>query len=365
VTEVQEQPTFTVIDAVADAFARGSDDRMKAEVLLTVYKAHPLSKPYRKAVKKIAKATNRLAKHERKGRDEGHKSVVAQRTVLEQASATRERCVDELLADRDDVPFEDAELIATQLMRSFRQGLMLMDLARGEVSAQAPYGKIVRTMLKKLCALGPFKAIKAALGRHKKSYWKLAVTEDPRLKDKRFIATREGAQLMETHFVLFLLEFIGDNLSPEAQAELLDEIVAQAGRTSAEMQSKLKDARRVLSTGSNFSKVVLQLIRLTVGRGIVINQAVVLTNIIVKAVMGRGLAAARNALLKRLLARFLGTGPLAIIVNVALLLPDIALLVNRRDYIGLTNVLLFFYFLRNEQSLNEEPPALARGKPDV
>jgi hypothetical protein len=154
--------------------------------------------------------------------------------------------------------------------------------------------------------------------------------------------------------VLFLLELAASTMSLDDRAELFDEVAEQAGRSSAQLQSKLKDARRLLSTGSNLSKVVLQVLRLSIGRGIVVNQALELTNIALRAIVGRGLSAARSAVLKRLLVRFLGTGPLAILINVALLLPDVALLINRRDYIGLTNVLLFLYFLRNEQSLTEE-----------
>lgn len=36
-----------------------------------------------------------------------------------------------------------------------------------------------------------------------------------------------------------------------------------------------------------------------------------------------------------------------------MILVNVALLINRRDYDGLTNVILFLYFLRNERSLDE------------
>ena len=77
------------------------------------------------------------------------------------------------------------------------------------------------------------------------------------------------------------------------------------------------------------------------------NTSVILTNIILRKIIGKGLTYPQNAVLRRLLARTLGSGPLALVINVVLIIPDIASIINRRDYVAAINTIFLLYFLRN------------------
>ena len=108
--------------------------------------------------------------------------------------------------------------------------------------------------------------------------------------------------------------------------------------------------------GKDISEIALQLIRISVGKSLFMNDAVKVTNVFLRLIVGKGMTYGRNAAFRKFIAKWLcdSEDPYTLIYLIISLIPDIAALINPRDYRGLLNTIMALYLLRNYPDSEKE-----------
>jgi len=341
---------FSISDSVTQAFVNSKSQQLKTELYLSIYRKNKISNDYAKTVKNISKISNKIMKLKEKGYSNENYKIGSLIKKLDFEYDKKEN----LIRNAQELYYDDINnsiLIADRLICRYRQGLMLVDYAKKICSSSSSYGRLVYEIFKKLSSRPLFDNLKKLVGNKKSTYFEKVIADNPRLKTKDFLETEQGSLLIESHFILFLIQLYTKNLSEEQLKELLNNIITEVGKGNLELTEKLHQLYKGGLLSKQFSTIILQIIRLSVGKGVFMNSAVRITNIILRVVAGRGMTYARNAVFRKLLARLLGTGPLAIVINIVLIIPDFASIINKRDYMGVINSILLLYFLRNENAI--------------
>ena len=340
---------FSISNSVTQAFTSSKNQDLRAELYLTIYRKNKISNNYAKTIKKISKISNKIMKLKKKDYSDDSKKLVDLGNELEKEYSKKEEFISN--AQKMSTEINNSSLIANRLVGRYKQGFMLVDRIKKIVNANSSYGRLVFDIFKKLSSKSMIDIFKRVFGNKKSTYFEEVLADNPKLNDKSYIETEQGALLIESHFILFLIQLYTNDLSEEELKELLNEIITEVGKGDLDLTKKLHDLYKGGLLSKQFSKIILQIIRLSVGKGVFMNSAVKITNIILRAVVGKGMTYARNAVFRKFLARFLGAGPMAIIINILLIIPDVAVILNRRDYMGVVNAIMFLYFLRNENAI--------------
>ncbi|MFX0137298.1 MAG: hypothetical protein ACFFDN_26910 [Candidatus Hodarchaeota archaeon] len=340
---------FTIIDSVTHAFSNSKSQELRAELYLTIYRKNEISNNYAKTIKNISKISNKIMKLKEKGYLDESKEIVKKVEKLEKEYNKKEEFISYAQKMQDDI--NNSSLIANRLICRYRQGLMLVDYVKKIFNANSSYGRLVFEILKKLSSRSIIDNLKRIAGNKKSTYFEEVLADNPKLKNKSFLETEQGSLLIESHLILFLIQLYTKDLSEEQLKELLNEIITEIGKGDLELTNKLHELYKGGSLAKQFSTIILQIIRLSVGKGVFMNSAVRISNVILRAIIGKGMSFTRNAIFRKFLARFLGAGPLAIAINIFLFISDVAAFINRRDYMGVVNSIMFLYFLRNENSI--------------
>lgn len=171
-------------------------------------------------------------------------------------------------------------------------------------------------------------------------------SENPNVEKKSYIESEAGAKYIELQFILYFLERFTADYSSAEKEKLIEDLIKEITKDDSEKKERLLEIYKTGQLGYNISKTVLQIIRLSVGKGVFMNTAVKVTNIVLRFIIGKGMSYGRNAVFRQVLVKFFGS-PNIILVIISLL-PDLFSLVNPRNYLGLTNTIILLYLMRNK-----------------
>lgn len=329
---------YTIYQSIIDAYQKGKNEDIKTEIYLTVYRKNEISDNFCSASKKIQKLMKKLKKLQEKNENISLQSDYEkeiEKLLKEKSNLIKEAKKTELNE------INNKTLIAERLISRYGRGLRIIDGLKGLATKNGSYGKFVRDLFKDLD--------KKKIFSDKKTYYQKVTEMEPRLKDDDYIFTKEGALKIESFFVIYLLEKSLEDFSEDQLRIMLEEIAHEVSKKDKDLAEKILDISKSGNISINISRTLLQILRLSVGKGVFMNSAVIITNVILRQVMGKGMSYAKNAIFRKYVARILTSGPWAIVINIALLVPDLAALFNRRDYMAAVNTILLLYFLRTEE----------------
>lgn len=332
---------FTLYHSIQDAYTKGNDVNLKAEIFLMVYRKNKLSLEYCKTSKKLIKMMKKTSKLQ-------NNSEIRQTYQLEVEKLTEikndyvKQAIKENLKE-----INNSDLIASRLISRFGQGLRIVDTFKNLIDKDTPYGNFVRNVFISIDKVSLYKRI----FKNEQSYLDNIYQLEPKLKTKEYINTEEGALKIESYFVIYLLEKSLKDFSEDQIKEMLQEISSELSKENNEMADQILDITKSMQLGINLSKILLQILRLSIGKGVFMNSSVIIANIILRNIMGKGMTYARNAVFRKYMASLLG-GPWGWITAAILVIPDIAGIVNRRDFLAATNSIMYFYFLRMTSNVN-------------
>lgn len=331
---------YSIYQSIKDAYQKGNSEDIKVEIFLSVYRKNEISNNFCSTSKRIQKLMKKLKKLQEK-----NDNIPLQNEY--------EKEIEELIKDKDELVNEakselsneihNPELIAERLISRYGRGLRIIDAIKGLATKNASYGKFVRNLFKDLDKKKLTKIFSS-----EKTYFEKIIEMEPKLKDNDYILTKEAALKIESFFVIFLLEKSVKDFSEDQLREMLEEIAHEISKNDKDFAQKILDISKSGNISVNLSRTLLQILRLSVGKGVFMNSAVIITNIILRQVMGKGMSYAKNAVFRKYVARILTSGPWAIVINIILLIPDLAAIFNRRDYVAAVNSILLLYLLRTE-----------------
>lgn len=303
---------FTIQDAVKGAY-NFDELELKAQVYLSICKKDKRCKTYRKSMRKISKMQRKLNKQNNKKAPKPDKIKTIEKEILAR-SGENEDLIEQVKPEHS---IHDWEMISSQFIHAYRRGLMVTDAVKRLHSVNSSYGRLVYDIFRDLSKLSPWKRLKSVIKKEGDTYFRRAVKNDPRLKKKDFLKTEEGALLVESHFVIYLLELSGQDMSEFDMKAFTSEMAAQIGCSDAIAKMIGEDFNRGYKLGEGLSKGGMEVFR-----------AVTATKALARSfVKGAGLRLA--------------------LANIVWLIPAFAEVVNRRDYLRLTNSIFLLYLLRN------------------
>ena len=344
---------YTIYDSVRSAYENSDNTELKADIFLTIYLRSEESKEYYKLQKKIAKLSKKVQKLSNNNGLYQEKIEQLSKKIEEKIKRKQEL----VEIAKNESLICDYSIISKRLIGRYRQGLMIVDAARKVITDNSSYGRMLYSVFYALNKDSPIRNIKRMMGKLEPTYLSKIQNDNPKLKERTYLDTEEGALLLESHFMIFLITLATKEYTEEQLKELLDDIAKEVAGDDEELMKKIKDLYKVGAVSQKFGKILLQIVRLSVGKGLFMNSLVKITNVALRFVAGRGMSFAQNALFRKYVARFLGGGPWAIALNIVLFVPDVAILVNKRDYLGVTKTILLLYFLRNSDIIlkNTQP----------
>jgi hypothetical protein len=308
---------FTIQDAVKGAFSVDEMD-LKAQVYLSICKKDKRCKAYRKSLSKISKMQRKLNKEKRK------KALRQDQIRKLENAISLKRGENEALIEqvKSEQAIHDCGMVSGQLIRAYRQGLMIKDSIKRIHSVNSSYGRLVYDLFKDLSKLTPWGRLKSAVKRDGPSYFRRVIKNDPRLTKRDFQDTEEGALLIESHFIIYLLQFAGQDMSDHELKDFTANMAAQIGCSDAIATKISDDFKNGYKFGEGLSRGGWEVFR-------AVSASKALTRSFAKA------AGVRLALM-----------------NIIWLIPAFAQVVNRRDYLRLTNSIFLLYLLRNSSELS-------------
>lgn len=339
---------FTIKDSVEQAYNNSSDRELKAIIYLSLCKNDKLSKKYLKSLKKLGKFQKRLTKLNKSGRDECNSEVLEKNERLKEYTDIQKECIQEAKSRKE---ITNTDLISKVIFKAYRQGSGLVDFTKGIRNQHSSYGRIVYNLLEKISSDSLIKKIKKKVKREK-SFMQKMKDENPKVSKKEYMNSEEGADYIEIKFILFYLDKLSQDYSSDEKERVIEDLVNEIARDDAAEKDKLMKMYKAGQLGKNFSKIVLQLIRLSVGKGLFMNTAVKVTNVILRFVLRKGMSYGRNAAFRQAIAKYLGSGgeapnPYTIAIAILMTIPDLISILNPRNYLGLTNTVISLYLLRN------------------
>ena len=242
----------------------------------------------------------------------------------------------------------DENKISGEIFKRFRIGFGLVDRFRKMRNANSSYGKLVYILISKLSSEGPIKKFNR-FRKKEKSYWQQLKSEKPEIKKYSFQSSREGALYLEDQLMLFFIDKLVKDYSYQEKDKMVIELINEIYSQDELEKNRILDLYKTGKLGNSISKIILQTIRNSVGKGLFMNSAVKFTNVVLRFVIGKGMTFGENAVFRQFVAKWLGgleTG-YGLVFAILTLIPDIAAFINKRDYKGLTNTTMALYLLRN------------------
>jgi hypothetical protein len=308
---------YTIQDAIKSALSFNELD-LKAQVYLCLCKRDKRCKAYRKSLGKISKMQRKLNK-EKKKKSPKHDRIKELENNIIMKRDESEALIEQVKPEQS---INDWEMISSQLMRAYRQGLVVADSLKKLHSVNSSYGRLVYDIFKNLSKLNLWGRFKSAIKKDGETYFKRVIKNDPRLKKRDFLETEEGALLIESHFVIFLLGLSGQDISDSDMKDFTAELAAQIGSSDAIAKKISENFKRGYKLGEGLSKGGMEVFR-------IFNKTTAMAPFVAKGVALR-----------------------VAIGHLVWLIPVIFQVTNRRDYLRLTYSILFFFLLRNSPELS-------------
>jgi len=331
---------YSLRQSISDAYDNSDNVNIKTEIFLNVYRKDDLSNNYMKYSKKIMKLMKKIKKYtDIKENDEIIRDCEKE---MEDYSKKKDLILEEAITKYTDL-FNDKILVSQSLVSRYQRGFTIVDRFKGIENNNSPYGILVLDLFKTITAKSIFKTFST-----EKTAYQLLLENEPELKQKEYVSSREGSEKVELNFICYLIDLSTKDYNENEIKKLLDDVVSEVSKTNEVLSKKIKAVYNSTKLTGNFSTTILQVLRLSIGKGAFMNTSVIVTNLILKKIMGKGMTYAQNAVFRKFFARFLGSGPFAIFVNIALFIPDLAAVINRRDYVATINVIFLLYFLRSD-----------------
>jgi len=339
---------YTISDSIRNSYITNGCIDLKADIFLTIYLKNQNSMEYSKLQKKISKLSKKAQKLATKNKHKYAGKLEQYENEIEEAIYRKNELIE---LTKNNPLIHDHDLISKRLIQLYRKGLVIGDLINKVYKVESSYGRLIYYIFKSLSNESIVKIIKRKFGNLKPSYLSQIQSSNPKLKDKEYLDTEEGALLLESHFIIFLVTLATEDYTEDQLKELLDTIAIEIAGDNKLLYDEIKNIYRAGAVTHRFGKILLQIVRLSVGKGLFMNSLVKVTNVALRVVAKKGMTFAQNAIFRKYVARFLGSGPWAIALNIALFIPDIATLVNKRDYFGVTKSLMLLYFIRNSNDM--------------
>lgn len=332
---------FTIKDSVQQAYQNSSNKELKAIIYLSINKKNKLSKKYRKSAKKLSKVQKKVKKLQKTGRDEYNSKILEKDKSLITNAKIQKDCIEEAKGLEE---IENVLLISRRIMQRYKQGLMISDLARGMKGSRSSYGRLIYNLLSKISSDSIIKKIKR-IRRKEKSFFQKLKDEKPEVKEKSYKDSEEGAMYLEFQLMLFFIDKITSDYTPEQKTEMIEEMISAVAEGNVTKKNKLFDMYKKGKLGYDFSKIVLNIIQ-SFGKGPFMNGAVKVTNVLLRLIGSKAMTYGQNAVFRQALAKLLGETKeiLTLIIAIIMTLADIF---NQRDYQGLLNTIFGLYLLRN------------------
>ncbi len=334
---------YSIKDSVVEAYKNSSDKELMAIIYLSVGGDKKLSKKYLKSLKKLGKYQKKIEKLIKSGRDNYNSEVLDKDKKLQEYVGIHRKCIEEV---KDRAEIYNIDLISSRIVKEYKQGIGLVDALKGVRNNKSAYGRVVYNLLEKISSDSLIKKIKR-IRKKEKSFMQKVKSEKPDVKDKSYRDSEEGAKYIELQFIIYYLERFTADYSSDEKEKLIEDLVKEIAQDNSEEKERLLKMYKTGQLGKNISKIVLQIIRLSVGKGIFMNTAVKVTNIVLRLIIGKGMSYGRNAVFRQAVAKLLGSSE-AIYIAILITIPDLFLFLNPRNYLGLTNTIIILYLLREK-----------------
>ena len=341
---------FTVQDSVNEAVLKSTNLEMKAELYLATDQKNVFSKEYSKSVKYISKIAVKRAKLLKKNRKKQKKTINKEIEKIEESLATwielKEKIIQSVAHNNKEIL--NTKTIAKGLIIRYRGGMMIKDAFNRILNRKSSYGRFVRTVYKDICPESIWKKVLGLLKignpsnnrfkKDRKEYW----------KDKEVTTKKEAIQI-EHAFILYILSMALDDFSEDEMRQLLDEISAEIKSIDSNLAAQIKELQNNGNILGGGAKVILQIIRLSIGKGIFMNASVKITNIVLRFVVKKGMTYPQNAAFRKMLARYLGKGRINIYLTVAMFIPDVFDIFHRRDRANVITAIFLLNQMRSDE----------------
>ncbi len=344
---------FSIKDSVVEAYKNSPEKELIAIVYLSVCGDKKLSKKYLKSLKKLGKYQKKIEKLIKTGRDNYNSEVLGKNKILKKYVEIQKKCIEEA---KNKAEINNTDLISSRIVKEYKQGFGLLDSLRGIRTKNSSYGRVVYNLLEKISSDSMIKKIKR-MRKKEKSFMQKLKSEKPEVKDKTYLYSKEGGEYIELQFMIYYLDRFTADYSSDEKNKLIEDLVKEIAQDNSEEKERLLKMFKSGQLGKSISKIVLQIIRLSVGKGVFMNTAVRVTNIVLRLIIGKGMSYGRNAVFRQAVAKYLGSGgetptPWTIAVAILLSIPDLIAILNPRNYLGLTNTIIILYLLRDKNLIS-------------
>lgn len=331
---------YSILDSVTEAYSENNDVEIKAEIFLTLYRRNDVSNNYRRASGRIRVLNYKidvLSKYPEKNSDEI--SVLNDEIITLQEQ--KEKFVKQAI-EENEFEISNPELIAERLVGRYMNGLGIKDRMNGIGGINSAYGVFVYSIFDELSNIPAYKKIFLK----KESETDILLDLIPELRDKEFLESREGGLIMESKLILFLLFNAIGEMNDSQKKEILNRITKEVSGSDEDLEKKLNEAYRTLQFQESISLVFSELMTAAASKGALIGTTIKIPEIIMKLIAGKGMDYLKHHAYRKYLVRTLGSGGFALAINIAMLIPDAASLINRRDYTGVIATIFLLYELR-------------------
>lgn len=335
---------YSIFNAVTDAYNNSSSRELKAEIYLTMYQRNDESREYLKILKRTCRNNNKLkALADREDKEEDIEELTAD---IERDNKRREELINEA---ENNPQIHDCELVAERLLERCRRGLIIIDLIMGFHSEHSSYGRLVYHTFKGMSRDSLIDHVSHLVGKNDPGYFQQLIDSQPEIKEEAFLDSEKGALFWESQFMTYLIGLVTQSLSEDEVRQLLDDIVQEIAQGDMELFDQLTEVYKGASAVKNFYTILAQMYRLSsLGKNAVLGTSTTkINNMILNTIIKRGAMRVKSVVVKKYLTRLLISGPLAVIINILLLVPDVAKIVNKRDYFGLTVSILLLNVMRS------------------
>lgn len=349
---------YSILSSIEEAIEHSSNTEWIAELYLCSVTKNTLSREYKKLMKKITKNAVQRSKCIKKlNKKPKNKKAKHKLKTLESNLLVFLRMKETLVIQTSKISldFFDPKAIAKGLLKRYHGGLKIKDAYNQILTYNSAYGRFVRTVYKQLCPNPIMKKIIAKLihrktfetpyDKDKKSYWK-----------NKYIKSRNQALLVEQAFILYLLSLALDDFTEDEIRRMLDEIATEIQSIDETLAAKIRDIRNGTNIAEGAAKAMIQVVRLSIGKGVFMNASVKITNAILRVILKKGMTYPQNAVFRKWVAKILGKGQWNIWITVVMFIPDVFDLFHKRDRGNVITALLLLYQMRHDnccQNLKE------------
>lgn len=339
---------YSILNAVEDAMQNNDKPEMQAELYLCTCNNHPFAKKYKKIVKQIAKFSSKRYKIAKKLKKRETKELKTKLNSIElkliKLLEDKKRIINKMIKSGNTE--YDANFIAKKLVARYRGGIMLKDAVNRILTKNSAYGRFLRTIYKDICPCPLWKKALRIIRRDqtrtpfevdRKKYW----------NDKK-ITSKNEALAVENALILFILNKAVADFSEDELRKLIDEIANSIEQENRQFAAKLRKIKKAENIAQQFTKIILQGTRLSVGKRVFLNSSVKITNTMLRAIFKKGMTYPQNATFRKYLVRYLGKGKFNIYAAIILFIPDIIGLIHRRDRTNVITAIILLYNMRYE-----------------